>query len=877
MAPKKPATLQHICLIILLVLVGAYQVRATIFYFPEFFHRQAVGWPFSPSYVGGQPLATFVYPNALDAGMKENDVLVAVNGHPFTGTAVYGGPIARAKPGDTMKVVVRSPGESTDRPITITLVPHRHYLSPVGIVLIVILRIILPVFCILLGFWVAAVRPRDPSAWFLLSVLLGLSNLYGVGIESWGPGIRDLAQTYRTAAGVAWPLSMMLFGLYFPEQLTKYPGPLWWRWAKKIVIVALLVTIPAAIIISIGQIENYAAVSGLDELWNRLQGLLLALDIFACGSFYISMRLKSHAASSPDVKRRFNLIYAGATVALTPLFILTMIQVAKGGQDLEKVFPEWLVLGSLVILMIFPVTLAYVIVVQRAMDVRVVIRQGLQYAFAKRGVLVLQIILTSIILSAAIMLEGSTQRSKPQKMIIISLTFIAILWLRKLATFVRAWVDRRFFRDAYNAEQILAGLSEEVRTLVETKPLLERVAQRIAESLHVPRVAVLLEDGGWYKPAYALGYASTPQAALSDTSATIQRLRNDSEPARIYLDDESSWVNSPAVADEERQEIASLQPQLLLPLSTKEKLLGLIALGEKRSEEPYTGSDLRLLKSVATQTGLALANAQLTATIAEEVGRREKMNREIEIAREVQERLFPQRLPQVAGLDYCGRCRTAQGVGGDYYDFLALPDGMLGVALGDISGKGIPAALMMASLQASLRAEAMRARNQIAGLMSRVNQALFDASSEDRYATFFYAQFDPATRRLTYVNGGHCAPMLFRAAAGNAVERLHFSKVERLETGGPVVGLIADCAYEQAEVILAPGDRLVIYTDGVSEAMNRSLVEWGETQLIAAVGNADGCNASDTIARIMQAADAFAAGAPQHDDMTLVVMRVLQP
>jgi sigma-B regulation protein RsbU (phosphoserine phosphatase) len=145
-----------------------------------------------------------------------------------------------------------------------------------------------------------------------------------------------------------------------------------------------------------------------------------------------------------------------------------------------------------------------------------------------------------------------------------------------------------------------------------------------------------------------------------------------------------------------------------LPLTLKDKLLGFVSLSQKRSEEPYSSGDLRLLKSVATQTGLALENSRLTATIAEDMARREKLNRELEIAREVQERLFPQRLPVVTGLDYFGKCRAALGVGGDYYDFLALPGGKLGIALGDVSGKGIAAALMMASLEASLRAEAMR-------------------------------------------------------------------------------------------------------------------------------------------------------------------------
>jgi len=233
----------------------------------------------------------------------------------------------------------------------------------------------------------------------------------------------------------------------------------------------------------------------------------------------------------------------------------------------------------------------------------------------------------------------------------------------------------------------------------------------------------------------------------------------------------------------------------------------------------------------------------------------------------VQERLFPQRLPEIAGLDYFGFCRTALGVGGDYYDFLALPDGKLGLALGDVSGKGIAAALTMASLQASLRADAMRAGNDIAGLITRVNAMLYDASTEDRYATLFYAQFDPASHRLSYVNAGHCPPILLRAHAKNgAAERLD-------QAGGTVVGLLPECSYEQAEVTLATGDLLVIYTDGFSEAMNPSLEEWGDKRLLEAVSNCNGLPAKDSIAKIMKAADAFASGAPQSDDMTLVILR----
>ena len=322
-------------------------------------------------------------------------------------------------------------------------------------------------------------------------------------------------------------------------------------------------------------------------------------------------------------------------------------------------------LVSLTLLLLFPTTLAYVIVVQRALDVRVVIRQGLQYALATGGIRVLQAALTAGVVFIASNLTIS-HGSRAQRMSMIALGLFLVLMLRRAAGRLRKWIDHRFFRDAYNAEQILAGLSDEVRSMVEAGPMLERVAARIAESLHVPRIAVLLQEGGFYRPAYALGYASFPQMELPDTAAAIEHLRKDSEPARVYFDDEDSWVNS-SLPEAERRSLAALEPQVLLPLSVKDALLGVVSLGEKRSEEPYSGSDLRLLKSVATQTGLALANAQLTAAIADEVGRREKMNRELEIAREVQERLFPQKLPPVAGLDYSGQCRTALGVGGEQH------------------------------------------------------------------------------------------------------------------------------------------------------------------------------------------------------------------
>ena len=175
---------------------------------------------------------------------------------------------------------------------------------------------------------------------------------------------------------------------------------------------------------------------------------------------------------------------------------------------------------------------------------------------------------------------------------------------------------------------------------------------------------------------------------------------------------------------------------------------------------------------------------------------------------------------------------------------------------------------MMASLQASLRGEATRAPENLASAISNINRLVYEASSDNRYATFFYGQYDPSTRKFNYVNAGHNPPMLFRGSDG-------CWSVARLEVGGTVVGLLPSFPYEQAAVALAPGDTLVAYTDGISEAMNAEQEEWGEPRLIQTIQSCNGLTAQRILDRVFTAADAFVSGAKQNDDMTLVVLRVL--
>ena len=288
----------------------------------------------------------------------------------------------------------------------------------------------------------------------------------------------------------------------------------------------------------------------------------------------------------------------------------------------------------------------------------------------------------------------------------------------------------------------------------------------------------------------------------------------------------------------------------------------------KRSEAAYTPADLHLLHTVATQTGLAIEVAELAHSLATEAAQRERVNREMEIAREVQERLFPQQMPVLPGATLAGHCRPALGVGGDYYDVFDLGEGRTGLAVGDVSGKGISAALLMASLRASLRGVTLDNPRDFANLMDKVNRLVFEASASNRYATFFFAAFDPASRRLECVNAGHNPPILLRRGIDGTTQTL------RLEADGPVVGLLPLAPYTEQSMTLMPGDMLLLYTDGISEAMTHDDEEWGEERLIAAAEKLRDKPACEILHALFNAADAFTAGAPQHDDMTLLVLKL---
>jgi len=301
------------------------------------------------------------------------------------------------------------------------------------------------------------------------------------------------------------------------------------------------------------------------------------------------------------------------------------------------------------------------------------------------------------------------------------------------------------------------------------------------------------------------------------------------------------------------------QSVLVLPLRGGDGgVLGALQLLNKPGG--FSAHDIDLLKLAAAYSATAIS----TQRLRREAEAARLLYRDLEIAREVQEHLFPKPPRGIAGLDYAFFCRPAKSVGGDYCDFVELPQRRLACTLGDVSGKGIPAAVLMASLQSSLRTLLLQECPQPATLMADFNRSVCARSTPERYSTLFFALVDLGSRQMTYVNAGQVAPMLLRQSG----------TIERLDEGGFPIGLLNFSTYKQGEITLGEGDTLLCMSDGITEAANIQDELWGEEEVQKVLFGSSTLSCEDLIQRVVQAADAYAAGAEQADDMTIVALRI---
>ncbi len=299
---------------------------------------------------------------------------------------------------------------------------------------------------------------------------------------------------------------------------------------------------------------------------------------------------------------------------------------------------------------------------------------------------------------------------------------------------------------------------------------------------------------------------------------------------------------------------------MAVPLQTKDRIIGLIYVDSPFILREFTKDDLSLLTVMANVAGIKIENARLA-----EVEESERiMKRDLSQAAEIQRRMLPEGAPEVPRADLAGFNAACRTVGGDYYDFFPYPDGRVAMTLGDVSGKGMPASIMMAELHARVQMLAEEP-GDLGDFMTRLNKATCVKCPSNRFITFFFCVLDLNSGELRFANAGHNPPILVRAN-GDA---------QMLEGGGPVLGILPDAPYSEQLECLNPGDMLVLYSDGVTEANNPDYDEYGEDRFVEVLQRDHKAPAADIVEAVTKSLAEFTSGAPQADDITLAVAKRL--
>ena len=393
----------------------------------------------------------------------------------------------------------------------------------------------------------------------------------------------------------------------------------------------------------------------------------------------------------------------------------------------------------------------------------------------------------------------------------------------------------------------LFEIGKEFGVLLDPEKLVRVLVFSLLGQVGVNRYIVALKEGADMRIAASRTDGGTPQPELL---SLLARTKNACLVENLVVRN----------AVDPRPILSALGMCVVIPMQLQDDIKGVIALGEKLSREQYSTTDLEFLTSLANMAVIALENARLFQEALE----KQRLEHELMIARDIQKGLLPSVLPQVTGIDIAATNISSLQVGGDYYDVIPMSDERFLIAIGDVSGKGSPAALLMANLQATIRA-LVPLDLTLSELTGRVNDLMCQNTGGNKFVTFFWGILDSVARTLTYVNAGHNYPYLFHANG----------KITRLDHGGMILGIMETLTpYEEGTVPLLPGDTLVLFTDGVSEAMSRDSEEFGEERLEQTFRENGNAGAAEIIEAVHRRIQEFTAGTSQSDDITMMVIKV---
>jgi phosphoserine phosphatase RsbU/P len=480
-------------------------------------------------------------------------------------------------------------------------------------------------------------------------------------------------------------------------------------------------------------------------------------------------------------------------------------------------------------------------------------------------------------------IDGFGRRTDLVVSVLLILVFILMHTVARRMLLPR--IELHYEPTPYDERKIFFDLGQGTQHVSTIDQLYQHLAERIRGALEASNAAIFIRDeaSGDFNLRVLSSQGRTAEIdpggkrlRLAKRAFVVRRLMNLSTPLVIESREIETWsqaLNSvlPSLREERASEhdvLRTIKTRILVQIRQKNELVGILSFGPRRGEFHYSVADRELLMSIAAQLALVIDNARLT----ERMVAQERMRRELALAAEVQQRLLPAQAPKGVSMEIAGFCEPARGVGGDYYDFINFDSRQLGLAIADVAGKGMPAALLMSTVQATVRSLTARngssvpANHELSSIVGKLNRLLFNSTNEEHYVTFFYATFDQTTQQLTYVNAGHNPPLYLQADSN--------SEFRQLTSGGLVAGAFEHAAYEQETVQMKPNDLLFLYTDGLTEAMNCDGEEFGASRIMETLKSIASLSVDQIRDELVRRVKDWCGGMSLYDDLTFVVMKV---
>lgn len=417
-------------------------------------------------------------------------------------------------------------------------------------------------------------------------------------------------------------------------------------------------------------------------------------------------------------------------------------------------------------------------------------------------------------------------------------------------------VDIEKFKTEHKAYSVLSEVSKALLLHKPLSELLDNIMDLICENLPMDRGILMLKEGN--PPQFI------PKVIrINNESLKNQKIQVSQSIINMAVNKNSSVLTSDAQADTRFKAQDSIirfniHSAMCVPLWNNREIIGIVYSDRIVLLDQFTNDDLRLLTLMSNLAAVKIENARLIEQAIE----KEKMEKELALAAKIQEDFLPKTSPECENYDIAGSNVPCYQVGGDYYDFIPIDDDRMGIVIADVSGKGVSASLLMASLRAALQSE-LYPKYKIDQMASKLNDFVHRSSSSNSFITFFYCELNKKTSELNYINAGHNPPLIIEKSG----------KIKRLETSGLCLGMFPSSDYEVKSVMLKPGDMAVLFTDGITESRNKNNKEFTEEKLEKLLEKNSKLSAQKLLDRINEEVDKFTSGAEKMDDQTLVIIR----